>query len=462
MSFGRSPRPAAALAWALVLHTVLIPASRADDWPQWLGPQRDGVWRETGILERFPSGGPKVRWRIPLGGGYAGPAIAGGRVYVTDKKLVGGAQDPDNPFQRSNAPCKERVLCLDEASGKELWKHEYDCKYTISYPCGPRATPVVHDGKVYTLGAMGDLYCLDAGSGKPIWSKNFPRDYKAPVPLWGFAAHPLLDGDKLICLVGGRDSIVVAFDRNTGQEKWRSLSFERANTELGYAPPMIYSVGGQRQLIIWHPEAVNGLDPETGKVYWSQEFRLQANLAIPTPRLDGDRLLVSSFYNGSMLLRLSGNPPTASVVWRSQGRGERPEATDKLHSIMSTPFIRDGYIYGVCSYGELRCLKLDDGQRVWQDLRATGNVRQQKDQERWANAFLTPQGERWFLFNEKGDLIIARLTPKGYEEIDRAHILEPTGRAQARKIVWSHPAFANKSVFARNDKEIVCVSLAAE
>jgi len=445
---------------AVVVQVGLGGSSRADDWPQWLGPQRDGIWRETGILERFPPGGPKVRWRTPLGGGYAGPAVVGGRVYVPDRKLTGNAQDPDNLFKRTNTPSKERVLCLDEATGKEIWRHEYDCTYTIAYPCGPRATPVVQDGKVYTLGAMGDLYCLDAASGKPVWSKNLPRDYKAPVPLWGFSAHPLLDGDKLICLVGGRDSVVVAFDRHTGQEKWRALSFALPNTELGYAPPMIFSVSGRRQLIIWHPEAVNGLDPETGKVYWSQKFRLKANLAIPTPRLEGDRLLVSSFYNGSMLLRLSADPPGAAVVWQSRGRGETPDATDNLHSIMSTPYIRDGYIYGVCSYGELRCLKLDDGQRVWQDLRATG--RATEPTERWANAFLVANGERWFLFNEKGDLIIARLTPKGYEEIDRAHLIEPTGRAQGRKILWSHPAFAGKAIFVRNDKEIVCVSLAAE
>jgi outer membrane protein assembly factor BamB len=433
--------------------------ARADDWPQWLGPQRDGVWREQGILDRFPANGPVVRWRTPLGGGYAGPAVAEGRVYVTDRVLDKGARDPDNPFARSNSPGKERVLCLDEATGKVLWEHAYPVKYAISYPCGPRATPVVSAGRVYTLGAMGDLLCLDARKGTVLWSKNFPRDYGARVPGWGFAAHPLLDGNKLICLVGGKDnnSVAVAFDAGTGKEVWRSLSLQNEGNEIGYAPPMIYQAGGVRQLIIWHPEAVNGLDPETGKVYWSRPFRLKANLSIPTPRQAGDLLLVSSFYNGSMMLRLAADKPDAEVVWKSQGRGETPEKTDTLHSIMCTPFLRDGYIYGVCSYGELRCLRASDGKRIWEDLRATG--RATKPTERWANAFLVAQGDRFFLFNEKGDLIIARLSPKGYEEIDRAHILEPTGRA-GRPVVWSHPAFAEKCVFARNDKEIVCVSLA--
>lgn len=450
----------ARLAFVSPIWFVLLSASsmaRGDDWPQWLGPKRDAVWRETGILDKFPPGGPKVRWRKPIGGGYAGPAVAAGRVFVTDRKLAEGVENPANPFARNKIPGKERVLCLDEASGKLLWKHEYDCEYYISYPSGPRATPLVHNAKVYTLGAMGDLFCFNAADGKILWSKNFVKDYKAPVPLWGFAAHPLLDGEKLICLVGGEDSIVVAFDKNTGAEIWHALSFKARGTELGYCPPMIYEAGGKRQLIIWHPEAVNSLDPETGKLYWSEPFKVGANLTIPTPRREGDLLLVTSFYNGSMMLKLAADRPAAKVVWRSKVASENPKRTDTLNSIMCTPFLRDGYIYCVCSYGELRCLREKDGKRMWMTLKATGA---HDESERWANAFLIAQGDRFFLPNEKGDLLIAKLTPKGYEEIDRAHILEPTARLQDRKVVWSHPAFANRSMYARNDKEIVCISLA--
>ena len=448
-----------------LLAFLLLPlgsaAAFADDWPQWFGPQRDGVWREKGILEKFPQGGPKVRWHADIGGGYASAAVAGGKVYVTDRVLAKGAKNPDDPFAKSDSEGEERILCLNEQDGKVLWTHSYPCKYEISYPCGPRCTPVVKDGKVYTLGAMGDLYCLDAEKGTVLWSKNFRKDYKAPTPGWGFAAHPLLDGDKLICLVGGEGSVVVAFDKNTGKELWKALKMK--NAEIGYCPPMIFQVGKTRQLIIWHPEAVVSLNPETGEVYWTEKFTSKANLSIPTPRLDGDKLLITSFYNGSMLLQLDQEKPAAKVVWKGMGRGEQPDKTDGLHSIMSTPFIKDGYIYGVCSYGELRCLKLDTGERIWEDLRATGN--EKKPVERWANAFIVPQGDRYFLFNEKGDLIIARLTPKGYEEVDRAHIIAPTGPIAAGKlrlVVWSYPTFANKSVYVRNDKEIVCVSLAAE
>ena len=322
---------------------------------------------------------------------------------------------------------------------------------------GPRATPVVADGKVYALGAMGELFCLDAAKGTVLWSKNFITDFGAKVPLWGFAAHPLLDGDKLICLAGAADGVVMAFNKDTGKELWRSLRLTGPQSEIGYCPPVIFKVGDKRQLIIWHPESVNGLDPETGQPLWSEKFRVKANLTVPTPRLEGDLLLVSSFYNGSMLLRLNRDKPAAEVVWKGKGRGETPEQTDTLHSIMPTPFIKDGHIYGVCSYGELRCLKLSDGSRVWEDLRATGSV--DKPTERWANAFLIPQGDRFFLFNEKGDLIIAKLSPKGYEEIDRAHLLDPTGQLQDRKVLWSHPAFADRCIFVRNDKEIVCYSL---
>jgi outer membrane protein assembly factor BamB len=452
----KKPVPAV-LFLACMLVLLASSTAHADDWPQWLGPQRDGIWRENGILERFPKDGPKVRWRTPIGGGYTGPAVAGGRVYLSDRLLAKGAQNPKSGFGKGIIQGTERVLCLDEATGKVLWQHEYDCPYRIAYPAGPRTTPLIHGGKVYALGAMGDLFCLDSATGKVLWSKNFIKDYEASVPLWGFAGHPLLDGDKLICLVGGKDnSLAVAFDKDTGKEIWRALSAR----EPGYCPPMIYEFSGKRQLIIWHPEAVNGLDPETGKVYWSQPFPLRSGLSIPTPRQAGDLLFVTTFYNGPMMLRVNAAEQKPSILWKGKSNSEAPNRTDGLHTIMPTPFIQDGYIYGVCSYGELRCLKATTGERVWESLQATGS--EKSDGDRWKNAFLIPQGDRVFLFTEAGDLVIARLSPKGYEESGRAHILEPTNHMPGRPVVWSHPAFANRSMYVRNDKEVVCVSLAAE
>ena len=182
----------------------------------------------------------------------------------------------------------------------------------MSYPSGPRTTPAVQDAKVFTLGAEGDLFCFEADAGKILWSRELKKDYGVETPLWGFAGHPLIDGKKLICLVGGPGSVVVAFDKNTGKEIWRALSAK----EPGYCPPMIFEVGGKRQLIIWHPESINSLDPETGAVNWTQPFAVQSALTVPTPRLHGDRLLVSSFYNGSMLLQLDSAKPAATVLWR--------------------------------------------------------------------------------------------------------------------------------------------------
>jgi outer membrane protein assembly factor BamB len=434
----------------LALAVLAVFSLRADDWPQWLGPQRDGVWRETSIVEKFPAAGLKVRWRAEIGAGYSGPAVANGRVYVMDRRLGEGVKNPSNPFAQTTIPGVERVLCLDESDGRVLWKHEYDCPYGVSYPAGPRVTPTVHDGKVYTLGAEGNLLCLDAEKGSVLWSRDFKTDFGTKTPLWGFAGHPLVDGKKLICLVGGEGSVAVAFDKDTGKELWRALSAK----EPGYAPPMIYEFAGKRQLITWHPQAVNSLNPETGEVLWTYPLNpsVRSGMTIPSPRKAGDLLFLTSFYNGSLMLRVDSDKP--SLVWQSRKVSEMD--TDGLHSVMSTPVLDKGYIYGSCSYGQFRCLKADTGERVWETFEPTTGK-----SVRWGNAFIVKNGDRYFLFNEKGDLIIAKLTPEKYEEISRAHLLDPTNTDPGRPVVWSHPAFANRCVYARNDKEIVCVSLAA-
>jgi outer membrane protein assembly factor BamB len=428
---------------------VFALCSRADDWPQWLGPQRDGIWRETGIAQAFPATGPKIRWRTSIGAGYSGPAVAGGKAYITDRMLPPRGTNSANPFDKRSIPGLERVLCLDESDGKIIWRHEYDCPYNVSYPAGPRATPLIAQGKVYTLGTEGHLFCFRAATGKELWSRQFKEDFGIETPLWGFSAHPLLDGNKLICLVGGKGSVAVAFDKETGKELWRALSAR----EPGYCPPMIYTAAGKRQLIIWHPESVNSLDPETGKLNWTVPFTAKMGLSIPTPRNNGDQLFLTSFYNGSLMLQFTGDASGVKEVWRRAGKNERN--TDALHSIISTPSFDGDYIYGVCSYGQLRCLKASNGDRVWETFAATTGK-----EERWANAFLIKQGDRYFLANDKGDLIIARLLPDGYHEISRAHLLEPTNTASGREVVWSHPAFANRSIYMRNDKEIICASLA--
>lgn len=436
------------LVRVFLFFAIQVPAlqiCRADDWPQWLGPQRDSVWREKGIIERFPEGGPNVKWRKEIAGGYAGPAAAGDRVFVSDY-VTKGDQKP-NPDKRNKLDGTERVLCFSAAEGTLLWKHEYPCDYEISYPAGPRATPTVDEERVYTLGAEGDLYCLDVEDGSVIWSKNFERDFNAKTPFWGYCGHPLVDGDKLICVVGGEGSIVVAFDKRTGRELWRALSAK----EQGYSPPTIIEAGGKRQLLIWHAEAINSLDPESGRVYWSVPLEPNWGMAIATPRQLGEHLFVGGIINKSVLLKLSRNEPAAEVVWRAKKRRG-------IGPVSSPPFLEDGFMYGLDRYGDLRCVRLSDGEHVWSTSEPTTGGRRANS----ATSFLIKNGDRFFLTNEMGDLIIARLSPNGYEEISRWSMLEPTGIGFGRDVVWSHPAFANRCVYARNDKEIVCVSLAAE
>ncbi len=446
---------------ALLMHLVFRPLAillmfwsaatvRAADWPQWQGPQRDGVWRETAIIEKFPANGPPERWHTSIGAGYSGPAVAKGRVYVTDRQVSKEPGDRSHPGSIAGA---ERVICLDARNGRLIWQYQYDCPYTMSYPSGPRATPLVRGGKVFTLGAEGNLLCLDAAKGKLIWSRDFKKDYNIRTPMWGFAGNPLLDGNRLICLVGGTNSVVVAFDKDSGKEIWRALGAR----EPGYCSPVIFQAGGARQLILWDPQSVNSLDPKSGKVYWSlrSPAPINSGMTIPTPRKMDDLLFLTCFYNGSWMLKLDPARPAASTLWQSRRISEKN--TDGLHSTMSTPFLEGGYIYGVCSYGQLRCLNATNGERIWETLSATTTDGRPT---RWANAFIIKNGARFFLFNEQGDLIIAKLTPDRYQELSRAHVLEPANRDAGRPVVWAHPAFANRRMYARNDKEIICVDLA--
>ncbi|MCA9053028.1 MAG: PQQ-binding-like beta-propeller repeat protein, partial [Planctomycetaceae bacterium] len=217
-----------------------------------------------------------------------------------------------------------------------------------------------------------------------------------------------------------------------------------------YCPPVILDFGGRRQLIVWHPRAVSSVDPDNGHKLWSVPFQVQAGLTIATPRQHGTRLFVSAFYNGPLMLDVAPDGSGAKVLWRGDSNSEIK--TDGLHCLMSTPLFNGTHIYGVCSYGQLRCLDATTGERLWETTDATGS-------DRWWNAFLIPQGDRVFLHNEQGDLIAARLTPQGYEEHSRGKLLEPTRPVRRRMTIWSHPAFADGSVFARNDKEIVRVDL---
>jgi len=446
----RSPLVCLLATTAVALSTR--PAA-ADEWPQWLGPKRDAVWAEKGLATTFPKGGPPVVWRKPIGEGYAGPAVAGGKVYLMDR--VKTEPDAKNPPPKGTLPGSERVVCLNAADGKPVWTHTYDCPYvSVSYPSGPRTTPVVDGDRVYTLGTMGDLLCLKAGDGKVVWSKNFPKDYNAPTPAWGWSAHLLLDGDTLIALVGGEGQAVVAFDKATGREKWKALTTK----EICYSPPVITEAGGKRQLIVWLSDAVYGLNPETGAEYWKHKHPdagevIRPAVSIITPKRAGDKLLVSSFYHGTICLTLDKDKPAAAVAWRS--KNSYPKPIEGLNAVMTSLLVKGNHVYGIAGMGEVVCQKLDTGEVVWTGTEIFGEKGAFCGAVFWVDA-----GELVYGLTDQGNLVILKLTPEKCEVVASAHVLEPTHAAKGRRAVWSHPAFADGRVYMKNDKEIVCVSLA--
>jgi len=408
------------------------------------------------VVSALPAAGLPVKWRAEVGGGYSGPAVAHGRVYLMDY-VVREGELVNAPDDRTRLAGEERILCFDAATGTLLWKHAYDCPYSISYASGPRCTPTVADGVVYALGAEGNLTCLDAATGTVAWTTDFKRDYGAPTPIWGFCGHPLVADDLLVCLVGGTGSVAVAFDRRSGREAWRAVSA----SESGYCPPTIIEAGGGRQLLIWDADKLNSLDPASGRLLWSQPLKPMYGMSIMAPQVadtrDGRVLYASGIGRVGALFRLATDRPAASVVWRG-------EPKTAVYCANSTPFIEDETLYGCdVDTGMLTAVEVVSGRRLWETAAATtGGDRRGKH----GTAFLVPHapagggsGQTW-IFTETGDLVLARLTPEKYDERGRMHLLEPTNECFGRSVVWSHPAFAGRCVYARNDRELVCVSAA--
>jgi len=416
----------------------------ADDWPQWMGPKRDNVWRESGIVERFAEGGAKIAWRAPVAGGYAGPAVADGRVFVTDYVAEGTLGDAN--FQRKEFTGTERVLCLDEATGNELWKHEYPVKYTISYPAGPRCTPAVDGNRVYTLGAEGDLFCLDVKTGAVLWSKNLPEEYGAKPAIWGYASHPLVDGNKLITVAGGEGSYLVALDKQTGKELWRALSA----SDQAYSPPSIIQADRKRQLLIPTPTSLASVDPETGHEYWSEPFDPTNGLVVMSPVLWQNYLFLGTYDKRNLMLQLAIRKLPVEIVWKNVPQ-------HAISPVNVQPIVGGDTLYGFDQDGQLYGVALPSGDRLWHTPAPLGDRPASS-----GTAMIVRQGDRYWLFTENGDMIIARFSPEGYEELDRAHVIEPTNNAWGRDVVWCAPAYANRHMFVRNDKECISVDLAAQ
>jgi outer membrane protein assembly factor BamB len=278
---------------------------------------------------------------------------------------------------------------------------------------------------------LGHLFCFDARNGELLWKKRLDQDYQ--VPEFSGTPSPLIEGDLLIVFIGGKPkACVIAFEKDSGKEVWKAL-----DEPPTYSSPIALTAGGKRQLIVWTQESVTSLDPATGKTYWRE--RMKADSAVSTPVFQKDLLLV-----GGLMLQLDPDQPAAAVLWPAK-RG----LTRTVLSNTSTALLLGDHLYSARSSGHLVCLEARTGKQVWETDKVT-------DLKNGASIHLTAIGDSVLLFNDKGQLIRAQLTPRGYQEVSRAALLEPTYAFGGRKVAWTPPAYANRHVFARSDKELVC------
>ena len=402
----------------------------ASEWPQFRGPNRDAVWNEHGLATSFATNDLRIRWRKPIGAGWSSPVVASGKVFVTDSKLM-------KPL------AKERVHCFDEKTGATLW--EFD--YPVSYPefsfnpehgSGPTPTPIVEGGRVYVVGANGDVHCLKTKKGAVVWEKHLSKEYQ--VAEMSCRPSPLIEGNLLILFTGARPSAsVMALDKKSGKEVWKSLDDHVSNSS-----PIVITAGGKRQLIVWTAQSVSSLNPATGEVYWREEMVTSNNDSIPTPVVQKNRLLV-----GGLMMELDAHQAAAAILWPNS----KAAASKRILSNTSTAILKGEYVYSAKSSGELVCLEASSGKHVWQTTNVT-------TLQTGASINMTTRGDDVYLFTDRGDLIQAQLTPAGYREISRARLLEPTTPFFGKNFAWTPPAYANRCVFARTDAEIVCASLA--
>ena len=411
----------------MALCLDLFSLGAADDWPQWRGPNRDGVWKEQNIS--FRPEGLSVLWRAPAGGGYSSPVVSDGRVYVFDSEL-------------EKPRAWERLRCFDLNEGRLLWSQSN----AVTYPewgfdtnnkAGPNATPIVDEGKVYSIGANGDLFCRDARRGNVIWGTNLTqscglRDYAAITP------SPLIEDGLLITVPGGEsNATVVAFDKETGRERWRAL-----DDSWTYSSPISIMAGGTRQLIVWTQKAVSSLEPATGKILWREEAKGPGDMTVSTPVFDQGYLLA-----GGLMMKLGPKSTDYRVLWP-----ESVSPTKRIFSNTSTPLIQDNLVFTGTTAGTFVCVDRETGKELWKTNSVTGAGNA-------SSMHLTVLSDSVLIFTDQGNLIRARLDKSGYREINRVHVIEPLYSFGGKKVAWVPPAFAHQSAIVRNDAQIIRVSL---
>jgi outer membrane protein assembly factor BamB len=418
-----------ALSSAIAFSLLPTASVNAIDWPQFRGRNRDGSWEETGVLETFPHEGLKVEWRQPVGGGWSSPVVAQGRAFVFDVEMT-------------KPSVRECLHCFGEKSGQILWVYAYeeqygDWAYVPERGAGPTATPIVEGSSIYIVGANGQTHCVDVRTGAVVWAKNIGREYQ--VAEMSCRPSPLIEGQLLIVVTGAKPGAsVLALDKRTGKEVWKALDDPVSNSS-----PIIITSGGKRQLIVWSNSSLASLDPATGHIYWRETMVTSGNDSAAMPISQGNRLLVSG-----LMLDVSRDHP--DFLWP-----DNRAASKRLLSNTSTPVLRGEFIYSARGPGELVCLEAATGEQLWSTNSVTGL-------KNGASIHITAQGGGYLLFTDEGNLIRAQLTPSGYRELGRTHLIDPTWPFGQTKFVYAPPAFADRHVFARNEGEVVCASLEAE
>lgn len=411
--------------WIPLVAGLVIVSLAAADWPQWRGPDRNGVSKETGLLKEWPQEGPKLAWRIDdAGGGYGAPAVVGGRVYLTGNK---GTTD-------------EFVQARRAADGKLVWSTrigKVGPNKGPQYP-GARSTPTVDGEQLYALGSDGDLACLEAATGKARWQKNLRTDFGGQPGSWAYAESPLVDGDTLVCTPGGKEATLVALNKKTGEVIWKSAV--PGGDAAGYASVVATDAGGVRQYVQFLGGGVVGVDAKTGKFLWRYDRTAKGSPAnIPTPVARGELVYTASGRAGGGLVKLKaeGDGVAAEQVYFESG----------LPTSIGGSVLLDGHLYGTNDQG-LVCAEFATGQVKWRD-KGVG-----------AGSVLAADG-RLYVHGENGEVALVEATPEAYREKGR---FTPPGQPKhtvRREVAWAYPALADGRLYVRDLNVVWCYDVQA-
>lgn len=412
--------PAFAATFAVL--TLTLNFCTASDWPQWRGPNRDGVSTEKGLLKEWPEGGPKLLWKTNgIGDGYSGVAVVGDRIYTS-----------------GDTESYSSVFCLDAKDGKQVWAAKLGKPGAPGWGgfAGPRATPSVADGKVYTVDQWGEFLCVDAKSGKEVWRKNFTSDFGGKRPEWGFSESPLVDGDKVVVTPGGSKGAMVALNKNTGALIWASEGF---TDEAHYSSVVIGNMGGKRQYVQLTAAHVVGIDPEKGGVLWMAD-RPGKTAVIPTPICDGDFVYVTSGYGvGCNLFKISaaGGKLQAEQVYANKVMADQHGGVVKIGD----------YIYGHCDGQGWVCQDFKTGESKWVEKSKVGK------------GSILGIGNQLIVRQEDkgGTIALIDASPEGWREHGK---FEQPDRS--KKNSWPHPVVANGVLYIRDQGLLLAYDLKAK